>query len=53
MEKLVARVGYAEHNYSAVLELPDEVIVVTHKNFERERIIKGFHRLGKEFSSVV
>jgi hypothetical protein len=134
MKKLVARIGYAEHNYSAVLELPDEVIVVTHKNFEgikqavkdsldfskeghlesgdvvpdwvkdgyeidykmeisallqyfdgiltrsalsritginerqlghyatghrkprakqRERIIEGFHRLGKEFSSVV
>lgn len=134
MEKLVARIGYAEHNYSAVVELPNEVIVVTHKTFEgikqavedslafskeghlesgnlvpdwvkngyevdfkmeisallqyfdgiltrsalsritginerqlghyatghrkprakqRERIIEGFHRLGKEFSSIV
>ena len=34
MEKLIARIGFSDHNYSAVVELPDEVIVVTHKSFE-------------------
>lgn len=34
MEKLIARIGYAEHNYSALVELPNEVIVVTHKTFD-------------------
>lgn len=33
MEKLIARIGYTEHNYSAWIELPNEVIVVTHKTF--------------------
>lgn len=33
MEKLIARIGYTEHNYSALVELPNEVIVVTHKTF--------------------
>ena len=34
MEILMARIGFADHNYSAVVELPDEVIVVTHKTLE-------------------
>lgn len=41
MEKLIAKIGYAEYNYSAVVELPDEVVVVTHKTFDgtKEAII--------------
>lgn len=34
MEKLIARIGYADHNYCAVVELPYEVIVVKSKIFE-------------------
>ncbi len=34
MEKLIARIGYAERNYSALVELPDEVVVVTHRTFD-------------------
>ena len=34
MEKLIAKIGYAEHNYSALVELPDEVVVATHKTFD-------------------
>jgi len=47
MEKLITRIGYADHNYSAVVELPDEVIVVTHKSFEG---IKEAIRDSLEFS---
>jgi len=49
MEKLIARIGYAEHNYSAVVELPDEVIVVTHKNFEGiKQAVKDSLEFSKE-----
>lgn len=34
MEKIIARIGYAAHNYSALVELPNEVVAVTHKTFE-------------------
>lgn len=47
MDKLTARIGYADHNYSAVVELPDEVIVVTHKTLEE---IKEAIRDSLEFS---
>lgn len=47
MEKLIARIGFADHNYSAVVELPEEVIVVTHKTLEG---IKEAIRDSLEFS---
>ncbi len=34
MNTIVATIGYAEHNYSGTIELPDELIVVTHKTLE-------------------
>lgn len=34
MEKLIVQIGYAERNYSALVELPDEVVVATHKTFD-------------------
>lgn len=34
MERLTAQIGYAERNYSALVELPDEVVVATHKTFD-------------------
>lgn len=34
MERLIAKIGYTERNYSALVELPDEVVVVTHKTFD-------------------
>lgn len=34
MVKIVAKIGYAEHNYSGAIVLPDEVIAVTHKTLE-------------------
>ncbi len=34
MEKIIAKIGYTEHNYSAVIELPNEVIAVTHKTLD-------------------
>jgi hypothetical protein len=34
MEKLIAKIGYADRNYSALVELPDEVVVVTHSTLE-------------------
>ncbi len=34
MEKIIARIGYAEHNYSALVELPEEIIVVSHKTLD-------------------
>ncbi len=34
MEKVIAKIGYIENNYSGLIELPDEVIAVTHKTLE-------------------
>ncbi len=34
MEKIIAKIGYIENNYSGLIELPDEVIVVTNKTLE-------------------
>ncbi len=34
MEKIVAKIGYTEKNYSGVIELPNEVIVVTNKTLD-------------------
>lgn len=34
MERLTAQIGYTERNYSALVELPDEVVVATHKTFD-------------------
>lgn len=34
MEKIIAKIGFAEHNYCALVELPGEVIAVTHKTFD-------------------
>ncbi len=34
MEKIIAKIGYTEHNYSGVIELPNEVIAVTNKTLE-------------------
>ncbi len=34
MEKLIAKIGYADRNYCALIELPDEVVAVTHRTLD-------------------
>lgn len=47
MEKIIAKIGYTERNYSGVIELPNEVIVVTNKTLDG---IKEDFKISLEFS---